>query len=230
MSLLHHSVFFDALFTNTSSSTDSECLNDDFALRRWIRHEIPPKAILSKTPIVVFDTETTGLDADLDRIIEFGAMKYLNGEKIGEYWSLVRTDIELTDMIRNMTGISQDMVKDAPTITEVLPQFLEFMRGSVLVAHNAEFDMSMLHATCGRLGYVLEWPCFCTMKLARRILPGLPNYKLDTLAEHFSFKFEERHRAVGDVKVLASIVDAILDDEEFEIETWQDLQDAIIVA
>jgi DNA polymerase III epsilon subunit-like protein len=97
------------------------------------------------------------------------------------------------------------------------------------VAHNAEFDMSMLKAAGNRLGFEIQWPCFCTLKLAREVLPGLPRYNLDTLAEHFKLTFEARHRAVGDVKVLNGVLQQILDDDELAISTWGDVSDCIVV-
>lgn len=226
MSLLRHSVLYDALFPPQSANQDDS--DEVFALRRRIRHTVAPSTVLFETPIIVFDTETTGLDSQLDRIIEFGAIKYVGGKPVEEFWSFVRTDIELTANIQNLTGITQDMIKDAPAIDDVLPNFLKFIRGGVLVAHNADFDMGMLHAACNRLGYDLEWPCFCTVKLSRRIMPGLPNYKLDTLASHFGLTFEARHRAVGDVKVLAGVLNTILEDDEYGIECWNDIADAAV--
>jgi DNA polymerase III subunit alpha, Gram-positive type len=226
LELLKHSVLYDVLFPPQDERANES--SESFALRRRMRHVIGPETDLLTYPTVVFDTETTGLDAKLDRIIEFGAIKYVKGKPVDEFWSFVRTDIELTENIRNLTGISQEMIADAPKIEAVLPQFLKFIRGSILVAHNAEFDMSMLHAACNRLGLDLEWPCFCTVKLARKILPGLPNYKLDTLAEHFQLTFEARHRAVGDVKVLGGILNRFYEDDEFGIESWKDVSDCSI--
>jgi DNA polymerase III epsilon subunit family exonuclease len=226
MALIQHSVLHDALFP---SKLDLAIQDDDvFALRKRFRHSVNPNSVLFETPMIVFDTETTGLDFELDRIIEFGAIKYLKGKPIEEFWSFVKTEIELSPLIQNLTGISQDMIKDAPLISKVLPDFLKFIRGGILVAHNADFDMGMLHASCNRLGFDLEWPCFCTVKLARKVLPGLPNYKLDTLAEHFKLTFEARHRAVGDVKVLAGVLHRFLEDDEYSVETWADVTDAVV--
>jgi DNA polymerase-3 subunit epsilon len=225
--LLRHSVLFEALFPTPSESnngTDENIL----ALRRRVRHTVLPQSLLLDVPLVVFDTETTGLDSQLDRIIEIGAIKYVNGKAVDEFLSFVSTDTELSPTIINLTGITQSMLKGAPTIDEVLPKFLNFIRGGIIVAHNAEFDMGMLHAACGRMGYDLEWPCFCTLKLARRILPGLPRYNLDTLAEHFKLTFESRHRAVGDVKVLAGVLHSILDDDEYGIATFADVLDSVV--
>lgn len=226
--LLKHSVLFDAMFPSSATS-GSESEESVLALRRRVRHTVLPQALLLDTPLIVFDTETTGLDSQLDRIIEVGAIKYVNGKQVDEFWSFVKTDIELTQNIVNITGITQDMIKDAPGIDEVLPKFLNFIRGGIIVAHNAEFDMGMLHAACSRLGYDLEWPCFCTLKLTRRILPGLPRYNLDTLAEHYKLTFEARHRAVGDVKVLAGVLHSILEDDEYDIATWADVADSVVL-
>jgi DNA polymerase III epsilon subunit family exonuclease len=227
--LLKYSVFHEALFpagANAAASTASE--ESQFALRRMVHWSLPPSAILQETPLVIFDTETTGLDSDLDRIIEFGALKIVGGKVIDEFWSFVHTDIELTQNIVNLTGITQDMLVGQPDIGDVLPKFLRFISGSIIVAHNAEFDMGMLKSAATRLGYELNWPAFCTVKLARKVLPGLPRYNLDTLAEHFKLTFEARHRAVGDVKVLNGILQEILENEEIGVTTWGDVSDCVV--
>ena len=110
----------------------------------------------------------------------------------------------------------------------MLPKFLDFIKGSIIVAHNAEFDMGMLKASANRLGFELTWPCFCTVKLARRVLPGLPNYKLGTLTEHFGLTNDASHRAVGDVNVLSKILQEILGNEDVEVNTWGDVADCVI--
>jgi DNA polymerase III epsilon subunit family exonuclease len=225
--LLRHSVFHDALFPR--GSTSSVTTDDSqFALRRLVHWDFPPTAVLLDTPLVIFDTETTGLDTDLDRIIEFGAIKTVGGKIIDEFWSLVQTDIELTQNIINLTGITQDMLQGQPSIDDVLPKFLHFIKGSIIVAHNAEFDMGMLKSAAGRLGYELNCPSFCTVKLSRRVLPGLPKYNLDTLAQHFKLTFDARHRAVGDVKVLNGVLHEILNNEELDVAAWSDVSDCVI--
>lgn len=226
--LLRHSVFYDALFPSGNNVDSTSAEESQFALRRMVHWATPPSAVLLETPLVIFDTETTGLDTDLDRIIEFGAIKTVGGRVVDEFWSLVHTDIELTQNIVNLTGITQDMLQGQPTIDQVLPNFLSFVKGSIIVAHNAEFDMAMLKSAAGRLGYELNCPAFCTVKLTRRVLPGLPKYSLDTLADHFKLKFEERHRAVGDVKVLNGVLHEVLNNEELEVTTWGDVSDCVV--
>jgi DNA polymerase III epsilon subunit family exonuclease len=227
--LLRHSVFHEALFPADLSGVESfDRDKQDFALRRMVHFSVPPSTVLHDIPLILFDTETTGLDSELDRIIEFGALKIVGGKVVDEFWSFVRTDIELTQNIINLTGITQPMLEGQPEISEVLPKFLKFINGSIIVAHNAEFDMSMLKAAGNRLGFEIQWPCFCTLKLARKALPGLPRYNLDTLAEHFKLTFEARHRAVGDVKVLNGVLQQILEDDELGITTWGDVSDCVV--
>ena len=228
--LLRHSVFHEALFpvemNSGTNSSDGESV--DFVLRRHFHFNLALSTKLHETPLVIFDTETTGLDSELDRIIEFGAIKVLGGVVIDTFVSFVQTDIELPDHIVSLTGITQSMLEGQPDISTVLPKFLEFIKGSIIVAHNAEFDMGMLKASANRLGYELTWPCFCTVKLARRVLPGLPNYKLGTLTEHFNLTNEASHRAIGDVKVLGIILQEILNNDELDVITWGDVSDCVI--
>jgi len=226
--LIRHSVFHDALFPTGSFTATTTTDEDQFALRRLVHWDVPPAAVLLETPLVIFDTETTGLDTDLDRIIEFGAVKTVGGKVVDEFRSLVHTDIELTQNIVNLTGITQEMLQGQPAIEQVLPNFLQFIKGSIIVAHNAEFDMGMLKSAAGRLCYELNCPAFCTVKLTRRVLPGLPKYNLDTLAEHFKLSFEARHRAVGDVKVLNGIIHEILNNDELDVTTWGDVSDCVV--
>jgi DNA polymerase III epsilon subunit family exonuclease len=220
---LIYSMFQDVLFPANDQGpedTKSQVLH----LRRLKRYTPPPELAVRGGSVIVFDLETTGLDANVDRIIEIGAIK-LNGLKpVAEFSSLVTTDIELTDDIIKLTGITPDMLRGQPTIDEVLPEFLSFIEGSVLVAHNAEFDMSMLKAACSRLGIDLEWPCFCTLKMARTLLADLENKKLDTLATHYGLSFEARHRAIGDIKVTVGVLNGMLKHEGAQLMQWSNFQ------
>jgi DNA polymerase III epsilon subunit family exonuclease len=228
--LLQHSVFHKSLFPAGMNAAANSADNDsqDFVLRRHFHFNLPVSTKLHETPLVIFDTETTGLDSELDRIIEFGAIKVVGGVITDSFESFVRTDIELPEHIVSLTGITQSMLEGQPDISAVLPKFLDFIKGSIIVAHNAEFDMGMLKASANRLGYELTWPCFCTVKLARRVLPGLPNYKLGTLTEHFGLTNDASHRAVGDVKVLGEILQEILNNDDVEVITWGDVADCVI--
>ena len=164
----------------------------------------------SLPPLTVFDVETTGLDPKKGhRIVEIAGVRIENGQILTEtaYTTLVNPEREIPFEIRQINHISDDMVKDAPTIMTVLPQFLEFAKGSFLFAHNAEFDMGFLETEkefCW--GYVQLPECFCTMRLSQNLFPSAFRHNLDTLAERLQIPLptpEERHRALPDVILTA---------------------------
>jgi len=218
---LQHSMMQHVLFP--SSEVKDESKAEDLQLRKVIRYCPPPSTELDTAPIVVFDFETTGLNSGTDRIIEIGAQKLVNFKVIDEFSALVKPDIELTKVARTISGITDEMLKDQPPIEDVLPGFLEFINGSILMAHNAEFDLSFLKASASRLGMDLDLPCFCSVKLTRALLPQLESRTLDALAAHYGLKFEARHRSVGDVKVTVAVVKNVFESEGQEIKRWQDL-------
>lgn len=216
-------MFHDVVYPDSADQQDLAA--GQLTLRRLKRYLLPAETVLSNTTLVVFDLETTGLDHGADRIIEIGGFKYLNGNKIDEFHSLVHTDIERTEENIKLTGITSDMLQGQPLIDEVLPRFLQFIEGGVLVAHNAEFDIGMIKAAAGRMAIDLEWPCFCTMKMAQKLLQHLERKTLDHLAGHYGLRFEERHRAVGDIKVLGAVLQRLLTGEAQSYQTWGSLKD-----
>lgn len=222
-SVLQHSMFDFVLFPKEVATEISQ--DEDLVLRRQILYKPLPKSKIASLPIVIFDFETTGLDPVHDRIIEVGAFKTVNGKKTEEFSQLTGTDVVITELITNISGITADMIAGKPHFDEVLADFLQFIRGSLLVAHNADFDWGMLKAACNRCGIDIEWPVFCTVKMSRKVLPELGRYNLDTLAQHYNLKFEERHRAVGDIKVLSNVLANLLEDDPSEPESWEDLKE-----
>src|SRR4051812_42687800 len=143
---------------------------------------------LSETTFVVVDLETTGGSPASSAITEIGAVKVRGGEVLGEFQTLVDPGFGIPPFITVLTGITDGMVAAAPRLSEVLPAFLEFARGTVLVAHNAPFDLGFLRAACAELGH--PWPAFRkvdTAVLARRTLSRdeVRNCKLGTLAAYF---------------------------------------------
>src|SRR5690606_4955340 len=165
-----------------------------------------------------------GLDYEADRIIEIGAIKLEGLEPVAEFSTLVHTDMELTDEIVRLTGINQQMLEGQPRIEKVLYDFLEFIEGGILVAHNAEFDLNMVSAAFSRIGIDLDWACFCTLKMAREVLADLENKKLDTLAAHYGLSFEARHRSIGDVKVTCGVLKSMLQREARRFRLWSEFQ------
>lgn len=153
-----------------------------------------------KDSYIVFDTETTGLKDAYDKIIEIGALKVINNEIVEEFDVLINPEIKIPEVITHITGISDDMVKDEPTIKEVLPDFLEFIEDYPLVCHNAPFDLGFINTNLKKLGRAsLTNEVYDTVELARIYIPRAYNYKLETLKNYFKLDFGS-HRSVEDCK------------------------------
>lgn len=220
--LLKHSMFYDVLFPPISYQQEQS--REQLALRKSIRYRPNPTQNIYEANLVIFDLETTGLDADGDEIIEIGAQKYCQGKLQGEMSSLIHTNLLLPETVTKLTGITQQMLEGQPSLQVVLPKFLQFIDGCILAAHNAAFDTSFILRACLKMGIELDWPIFCTLKMARDLLPDLERKNLDSLADHYQLKFEARHRSIGDVKVTAAVMWEMLDNEGSDIQTWHDLQ------
>ncbi|MER7014312.1 DEDD exonuclease domain-containing protein [Saccharopolyspora sp. NPDC000359] len=169
---------------------------------------------LHEVTFVVVDLETTGGDRGQDAVTEIGAVKIRGGEVLGEFATLVNPERGIPPAVVTITGITEAMVVDAPRMDTVLPAFLEFCRGCVLVAHNAPFDTGFLRANCERLG--LRWPkpqVVDTVRLARRVLTKdeTPNYKLGTLARVLGARTEPVHRALDDARATVDVLHSLLE-------------------
>lgn len=167
-------------------------------------------------PFTVFDLETTGLDPKKGhRIIEIAGVRIENGVIQNEktFSAFVNPERDIPWEAKQVNNIDESMLKGAPTIMEVLPQFLDFAKGSVLVAHNASFDQSFLLSEkdcCW--GYVELPECLCTMKLSQSLFPEAFRHNLDTLMQRFGFaQVADRHRALPDVLLTAQILLKMLD-------------------
>lgn len=154
---------------------------------------------------VVFDIETTGFSPVNNRIIEIGAVKVCGGEVTDRFSAFVNPQVPIPFEIEKLTGIRDDMVMDAPVIEEVLPRFLEFCRGCVLVAHNANFDMSFIMENARRQGLPTEYTYVDTVGIARVLLPGQAKHTLDAVAKTLNISLENHHRAVDDAECTAWI-------------------------
>lgn len=154
---------------------------------------------------VVFDIETTGFSPVVNKIIEIGAVRVENGAIVDKFSTFVNPKVPIPFRIENLTGINDNMVLDAPDIETVLPKFLEFSEGAVMVAHNASFDMSFIEHNCVLQGIELEFTTADTVAMARFLLPGLNRFKLDTVAKAVGVSLENHHRAVDDAGCTAEI-------------------------
>lgn len=156
-------------------------------------------------PAVVFDIETTGLSRTKDCIIEIGAVKVVNGEITEKFSTFVNPKRPIPLEIEKLTSINDSMVMDADTIDVVLPKFLEFCKGCIMVAHNASFDTGFISKNAQELGLKCDFTIVDTVGMARNLLPDLNNFKLDTVAKAVNVSLEHHHRAVDDAGCTAEI-------------------------
>ncbi len=155
---------------------------------------------------VVFDIETTGFSPVKNKIIEIGAVRVSGGEITGRYSALVNPELPIPYEIVKLTGIHDDMVSGAPAITSVLPEFLEFCRDDVLVAHNASFDMGFITENVKRLGLSKQFTYVDTLGLSRVLLSEQSKHTLDAVAKTLNIPLENHHRATDDAEVTAQML------------------------
>ena len=154
---------------------------------------------------VVFDLETTGFSSIKDKIIEIGAVKVENGVITDKFSTFVNPKVPIPFKITNLTGITDDMVMEAPDIETILPQFLEFIGDAVLVAHNASFDVSFIEQNCRYQDITPDFTSVDTVAMARILLPTLSKFKLNVVANALHISLENHHRAVDDAGATAEI-------------------------
>lgn len=170
--------------TNAVTGTASASFDDDF---------------------VVFDIETTGLRADKDAITEIGAVKVSQGKITERFQTFVNPQRPIPQNITELTGITDDMVKDAPVISDAIKDFYTFCKNSVLVAHNASFDTSFIKEASRLNGLEFNFTYIDTLELARCLVGGVKNHKLDTLTKHFGVKLTNHHRAIDDAAATGEV-------------------------
>ena len=170
-----------------------------------------PKGQDIDTTYCVLDLETTGFSFRTEKITEVGIMKIKNGEVIDEFSCFVNPEKSIPLDVVKVTNITDDMVKNAETIDKVFPKILEFIGDSVLVAHNADFDMGFLKYNAEQLGYELNNTYIDTLRLARELFPEYKKYKLGIIAENLGIKVEVAHRALDDVDTTVKVLWVMLD-------------------
>lgn len=161
----------------------------------------------SETSFVVFDLETTGAKSPPCRVTEIGAFRVQKGKIIEEFQTLVNPEIPIPLFISQLTNITDSMVRTAPRFRDVMTDFLDFIGDSVLVAHNAPFDMRFLNFEIGKIheDYRVANPHLCTVRLSRKLNKNVQNHRLKTLAEYYRVPLENHHRAGDDARATAHI-------------------------
>lgn len=166
---------------------------------------VRPRGQSLEDSYVVFDIETTGLSPKFCKIIEIGAVKVEHGEITGEYSTFVNPELPIPYSTTQLTGITDEMVMEAPTIDIILPEFLEFVGESVLVAHNAKFDTGFIRKFASELGLKIKNTILDTMTLSHILCSELGKFTLDRVCKHLGVKLENHHRAVDDAAATADI-------------------------
>nr|WP_288690652.1 PolC-type DNA polymerase III [uncultured Anaerotignum sp.] len=172
---------------------------------------------------VVFDIETTGLSKETESITEIGAVKVVDGKIIDRFSTFVNPERPIPAEITKLTGITNEMVADAPVITESLPKFLEFCQDAVLVAHNANFDTGFIRLNAERkCGIEVKNTVLDTLELSRSLLPELKKHKLDIVCEQLGVSLEGHHRAVNDAEATAEVflkfIDMLVEKEIYKVD------------
>jgi len=186
-----------------------------------------PEEPLSSLSYVVVDTETTGGRSWLaDRITEFAAVVVRNGEIVQVYETLINPERAIPPFVTQLTNITWDMVKDAPTFDRIAPQVMRVLEGNVFVAHNATFDWRFITTELSRsTGRQLRGRRLCTVKIARKVLPQLSRRSLDHVARYYGVEIRNRHRAAGDALATAKCLIRMMSDlADRGCETWGELQ------
>lgn len=168
---------------------------------------------------VVFDVETTGFSSKNDKIIEIGAVKIKNGEIVDSFNTLINPEEPLKDEIIALTGITDSMLTNQPKIGEIIGKFEEFISNSLLVAHNASFDMGFLKSNFEKNGLILEKAYIDTLELSRIFNPNVRSHSLGNVAKRYGVSLENAHRAVDDARATGEVFLRLLD-EEFDKESF----------
>jgi len=176
------------------------------------------------TTYCVLDLETTGLSFRTEKITEVGIMKVKNGEVIDEFSCFVNPEKPIPQKVVEVTNITDDMVKDAETIDKVFPKILEFVGDSILVAHNADFDIGFLKYNASQLGYELNNTYLDTLRLAKSLFPDFKKYKLGFIADKLGIVVEVAHRALDDVDTTVKVFNIMISMlKEKGAKTWDDV-------
>ena len=160
---------------------------------------------------IIIDIETTGHSSKFGKITEIALYQHNGQEVTGSYSSLVNPEMDIPYFITELTGIDNEMVKNAPKFYEVAKKIIELTAGRTFIAHNASFDYNFVKEEFKRLGYDYHRKTLCTVKLSRRLLPGHPSYSLGKLCNDLGIEINGRHRAAGDALATVKLFEILLE-------------------
>lgn len=195
------SAFFDKENKNWLKDAPTKVI---YGVEGYLVTDIEPDAKPSDT-FCVFDTETTGFSAGTDRITEIAACKVKDGKIIDEFTTFVNPEKHIPEKVQELTRITDETVKDAPTIAEVLPKFLEFAGDSIFVAHNSLFDMGFITYFAKELGLKVKNKVIDTLTMSKELFETYENHKLGTIAKNLGVNLEGAHRAINDVRATVEV-------------------------
>jgi len=154
---------------------------------------------------VIIDIETTGSKFPGNRIIDLAIIRHNGKEVVSEWHTLLRPDVAIPPFVIELTGISEEMVADAPLFQEVVVDVIAQLRDCTFVAHDVNFDYTFLRHELKEVGYTLEMEKICTLKNSRKFLPGQASYSLGRLCTSLGIVVDQRHRAIGDARATAEL-------------------------
>lgn len=195
----------------TQDILDAAPIKVIYGVEGYLAVDVEP-VIPKKDTYCIFDLETTGFNPDTDGITEVAVCKVKNGEIIDEFTTFVNPEKPIPYNVQELTHITDDMVKDAPKMDEMIPKFLEFCKDSVLVAHNAHFDVSFIANKSEKLGLDFKPYVIDTYEMSLELYNGVENHKLGTLVKYLGIPLEGAHRAINDTRATAKMFIRMIED------------------
>ncbi len=162
----------------------------------------------------IIDIETTGNSYKFGQITEIAIFQHNGKEITGSFSSLVKPEMDIPLFITRLTGITNEMVKDAPPFFKIARKVVELTAGRTFVAHNAQFDYKFVKEEYKRLGYDFNRKTLCTVKLSRKLFPGYKSYSLGRLCANMGIEINGRHRAAGDALATAKLFDLLISEND----------------
>ena len=198
-------------YPTTQEILDAAPLKVIYGVEGYLTQDVEPNINIPDT-YCVFDLETTGFNPKMEKITEIAVCKVKNGEIIDEFTTFVNPEKTIPKNVQELTHITDDMVKDAPVLKDVLPKFLEFVKDSTLVAHNATFDIGFIKYFADEYGLEFKPSVIDTLTISRELYTSVENHKLGTLAEFLGITLEGAHRAINDTRATAKVFIRMLED------------------